>query len=234
MDESPQQARLSTKTLLTSAGITLGIAALVFGVAIAIGLTVPGIRAHVDILIITVLAVQSSGTLIMLSLFLRRRGHRMSAIGFSRPSPRLLHLLWQIPAAFLAVIGAQLLVFAVTGSGPVSGSSTDAVAGNAGPVSAIVMFAAIAIVTPLWEELFFRGVIYGYIRDRLGAVGAVTVSAAIFALCHGVPILLPYMVTLGLCLALLRTFHRNLWGPLALHVTLNSTASFVLLEAVFA
>ncbi|GAA1547811.1 hypothetical protein GCM10009691_22830 [Brevibacterium picturae] len=75
--------------------------------------------------------------------------------------------------------------------------------------------------------------IYGYVRGRLGAAWAVAISAAIFALCHGVPILLPYMLALGLCLALLRVFHGNLWGPLGLHIAINSTASLVLLQTVF-
>lgn len=234
MRESPQRRRLTTTTLLISAGMVLGVGALVFGTAVAIGLTVPGVPAHLDTLIIAALLVQSVGTLVALAFVLRRRGHRISTIGFSRPSLRLLHLLWQIPAAVLVVLGAQLLVFAITGSELVSDSSTDSIAGNAGPVAAIVMFLAVAIITPFWEELFFRGVIYGYVRNRLGAAGGVTLSAVVFALCHGVPILLPYMLVLGLCLALLRAFHGNLWGPLGLHLAINSTASLVLLQVVFA
>lgn len=234
MSESPQRSQLSMATLLVSTGAVLGIGALVFGTAVALGLTVPGVREHLDTIIVAVLLTQSAGALGALTFILRCRGHRMSAIGFARPSLRLLHLLWQIPAAVIVVLGTQGLVFAVTGSEPVSDSSTDALAGGAGAVTAIVMFAAVAIVTPLWEELFFRGVIYGYVRGRLGPAWAVVISAVIFALCHGVPILLPYMLALGLCLALLRVFHDNLWGPLGLHMTINSTASLVLLQAVFA
>lgn len=81
----------------------------------------------------------------------------------------------------IVVLGTQALVFAVTGSEPVSDSSTDSIAGSVGPIAAISMFAAIAIITPLWEELFFRGVIYGFVRDHLGLTGAVTVSAVVFA-----------------------------------------------------
>ena len=134
----------------------------------------------------------------------------------------------------IVVILTQALVFAITGSDPVSDSSTDSLAGNAGAAGAIVMFAAVAVITPSWEELFFRGLIFGYVRGRLGTTCAVVISAVIFALCHGVPILLPYMLALGLCLALLRVFHGNLWGSLGLHITINSTASLVLLQAVFA
>lgn len=181
MREPPQRRRLTTTTLLISAGMVLGVGALVFGTAVAIGLTVPGVPAHLDTLIIVALLVQSVGTLVALAFVLRRRGHRISTIGFSRPSLRLLHLLWQIPAAVLIVLGAQLLVFAITGSEPVSDSSTDSVAGNAGSVAAIVMFLAVAIITPFWAELFFRGVIFGYVRNRLGAAGAVTLSAVVFA-----------------------------------------------------
>ncbi|WP_231443708.1 CPBP family intramembrane glutamic endopeptidase [Brevibacterium zhoupengii] len=234
MSETPPRSRLSTTTLLISAGIVLGIGALVFGTAVLIGLTVPGARAHFDSLIVTVLLVQSAGTLWALTFTLSRRGHRLSDIGFARPSLRLFHLLWQIPTAVIVVLLTQALVFAVTGSDPVSDSATDSLAGNAGAAGAIVMFAAVAVITPFWEELFFRGLIFGFVRDRLGTTWAVVISAVIFALCHGVPILLPYMLALGLCLALLRVFHGNLWGSLGLHITINSTASIVLLQAAFA
>lgn len=234
MSESPLRSRLSTRTLLISAGAVLGIAALIFGTAVVIGLTIPGVRAHFESVIVAVLLVQSAGTLWALTFILRRRGHRRSDIGFTRPTARLFHLLWQIPTAVIVVLLTQSLVFAVTGSDPVSDSSTDSIAGSVGPIAAMSLFAAAAIITPLWEELFFRGVIYGYVRDRLGTTWAVVISAVVFALCHGVPILLPYMLALGLCLALLRTFHGNLWGPLGLHLAINSTASFVLLQAVFA
>lgn len=234
MSESSPRGHLSTATLLISAGVVLGIAALVFGIAVLLGLTISGIRAHLDALIVSVLLVQSTGTLIALVLVLRRRGHSVQALGFSRPSPRLLHLLWQIPVSVVVGLGAQLLVFAITGSEPVNDSSTDAIAGNVGSFAAIVMFSAVAVITPLWEELFFRGVVFGHVRDRLGVTGAVAISAIVFALCHGVPVLLPYLVAIGLCLALLREFHGNLWGPLALHLTINSTASFVLLQTIFA
>lgn len=186
-----------TTTLLISAGTVLGIGALVFGTAVVIGLNVPGAPAHLDVLIIAAMLVQSVGTLIALAFVLRRRGHRISAIGFSCPSWRLLHLLWQIPTAVIVVLSVQLLVFAVTGSEPVSDSSTDSIARSAGPVAAILMFSAVAIITPFWEELFFRGVIYGYVRDRLGATGAITISAVVFALCHGVPILLALFACTG-------------------------------------
>lgn len=234
MSEAPSRSRLSTTTLLIAAGAVLGIAALVFGTAVVIGLTVPGVRAHFDSLIVAVLLVQSAGTLWALTFILRHRGHRLSDIGFARPSLRLFHLLWQIPTAVIVVILTQALVFAITGSDPVSDSSTESLAGNAGAAGAIVMFAAVAVITPSWEELFFRGLIFGYVRGRLGTTCAVVISAVIFALCHGVPILLPYMLALGLCLALLRVFHGNLWGSLGLHITINSTASLVLLQAVFA
>lgn len=233
VDSTQRTRRLTATTLLISTSAVLGITALIVGAAVVLGLMVPDVRAHIDVLIVAVLLAQSSGALMALMFILRRRGHTLSAIGFSRPSRRLLHVVWQIPLAVVAVLSAQLLVFAVSGSEPVSESSTDSIAANAGPLAAITMFAAIAIITPVWEELFFRGVIYGYVRGRLGAVSAVTISAVIFALCHGVPILLPYMVALGLCLALLREFHGNLWAPLALHMTINSTASFVLVQAVF-
>lgn len=229
----PLDGSLATRSVWACAVGVAGIGILVFGTALILGLVVSAIREQVGALIVVALLLQSTATLTALTLILRRAGHTFTSLGFSRPKPRLLHLLWQIPAAFVVILSVQGFVFAATGNDPSGGGSAiDGIGETAGPGLALGLFIGVAVLTPIWEELFFRGVIYGAARGRLGRVGATLVSATVFALVHGVPILLPYMTALGLCLALLREFHADLWGPLALHVTLNTAASSTLLLAV--
>lgn len=229
----PLDGSLTTRSVWACAVAVVGIGILVFGMALVLGLVVSAIREQVGALIVVAVLLQSTATLMALTLILRRAGHTFASLGFSRPKPRLLHLLWQIPAAFVVILSVQGIVFAATDDDPSGGGSAiDGIGETAGPVLALGLFISVAVITPIWEELFFRGVIHGAARQRLGKVGATLVSATVFALVHGVPILLPYMTALGLCLALLREFHANLWGPLALHVTLNTVASSTLLFAV--
>lgn len=72
----------------------------------------------------------------------------------------------------------------------------------------------------------------GSIAARFGRLASVITSSLVFAAAHGVPILLPYMVVLGVTLALLREFYRNLWAPLAMHCILNTIASSAILSAL--
>jgi len=74
--------------------------------------------------------------------------------------------------------------------------------------------------------------IQGSTASRWGRLAGVVISALTFAAAHGIPLLLPYMMVLGVSLALLREFHRNLWAPLAMHCILNTIASSAILSAV--
>lgn len=84
------------------------------------------------------------------------------------------------------------------------------------------------LVAPLFEEFFFRGVLFRSIRDRSGfAVGAV-VSALVFGSVHyiGGPwqnnlLLMGAMVFVGFALAWLYQRRGNLIAPMAAHVAFN-------------
>lgn len=133
----------------------------------------------------------------------------------------------------IAALTAQLVTAALTdGANSEAGGSMGDFAVGINPVLAVLAFIAIAVLTPLWEEMFFRGLLFGGIRARWGVVLAVAVTTALFSVVHAVLVLVPYFFTLGLGLALLRIFHRNLWGPLALHVTINCIASATILTAL--
>ncbi|WP_218221716.1 type II CAAX endopeptidase family protein [Nesterenkonia sp. Act20] len=182
-----------------------------------------------------VLAVIIHAVLVLVALrqLIRRSSSSWRALGFVRPSWRLLHLLWQVPVVVLAALTVQLVTSMLTGgaNGDAGGSMGDFAVGIH-PAFAILAFLAIAVLTPLWEEMFFRGILFGSIRGRWGVVLAVVITTALFSVVHAVLVLVPYFFTLGLGLALLRIFHRNLWGPLVLHVTINSIASATILTAL--
>lgn len=78
------------------------------------------------------------------------------------------------------------------------------------------------ILAPLAEEILFRGVLYGWIR-QLGLRGlGMWVSAIAFAAIHmNLPIFLP-LLALGLALALLYEWTDNLLAPIAAHGVFNA------------
>lgn len=83
-------------------------------------------------------------------------------------------------------------------------------------------FQALAIVTPITEELFFRGFVISGLVPRLGTVGAIACSALVFSVFHlSVATLIPVFMT-GLLLGWL--YHRtgSLWPSILAHAGQNA------------
>ena len=95
--------------------------------------------------------------------------------------------------------------------------------------SVIIIYLLVGgIVGPLAEEVFFRGLIYGFLR-RWGAVVAVTVSTLIFVLAHpsafsGIPFT---QAVGGILFAMAYEKEQNLVAPITIH-GLGNLAIFAL------
>ncbi len=90
----------------------------------------------------------------------------------------------------------------------------------------VLTFTALALWTPLTEELFFRGFVFAGLVHRRGVAGALVFSAMIFSAFHllaGPGVLVPIFIT-GFLLAWL--YHRtgSLWPSIAAHAGQNSAA----------
>ena len=97
-------------------------------------------------------------------------------------------------------------------------------------LAALITFQALAVWTPITEEIFFRGFIFGGMIPRLGAWWSMAASAAIFTAFHlNLGVMVPIFIT-GLILAWL--YHRtgSLWPGIAAHAGQNSLA---LLGAIY-
>ncbi|KDP91076.1 MULTISPECIES: CPBP family intramembrane glutamic endopeptidase [Clavibacter] len=204
----------------------------VFGTVLLGLLLIPGARAAFVPVMAAALLVHPASMLLTLHVGLRRAGSGWRAIGLRRPTVRMLHLLWQVPTILVLLLLVQGLALLLTGDPTTEGRAVDTLVGDTAPVVVVVVLIGVVLLAPLWEEVVFRGLVHGGLRRRLGPVMASLLGAAIFAACHGVPVLLPYMLMLGLSLAYLREFHRTLWAPLCMHVVVNGLATGVALAAV--
>lgn len=221
------------KATLAAIGVGALVTLVVFGAALGLLLTMPSLQHASAVVIGVAILVHACLMLAVMVFFLRKNNTTMAGIGFRRPSWRLLHLLWQVPTIIVALLVAQGLVFVVTGNDPGGDADgTTSLALDVAPLLGVMLFIAVAVLTPLWEEILFRGMIQESIAARFGRLASVIGSSLVFAAAHGVPILLPYMVVLGVSLALLREFHKNLWAPLAMHCMLNTIASSAILSAL--
>lgn len=203
----------------------LGVTAVVFGLVAAAVFLVPAAREHVLTLLALSLPLHSLAVLATLHAGLRRAGTGWGELGFRRPTAQLLHLLWQLPVLLLVALVVQALVLLPLGAGaPVDDGLADVAAG-VGPGLVLAILLTVVVLAPLWEEAIFRGVLHGGLRRRWPVGVAVLVSAAAFAAVHGVPVLLPYLFTVGVGLAVLREVHRTLWASVLAHAGNNALAS---------
>ena len=79
-------------------------------------------------------------------------------------------------------------------------------------------------VAPVAEELFFRGFLFGGLRDRFGVGWAIAISALIFGLVHLTPGVLVPIALMGAILAGLYQITGSLWPSILLHVAINALA----------
>lgn len=178
--------------------------------------------------ILAVLTLSAAG---IVWLVVKRSGLTARSLGFRRPSWRLLHLLWQIPATMAAAVVVNMVVNTVFlsggGTAGVESSAEDLQSMCGGVLALVVLLLLVAVITPLWEEVVFRGILFQALARRMPWFLAAVIGAAVFAAVHLVPAVLPYVFVLGLAACLLFRFHRNLWAPIILHIVNNSVVTLL-------
>ncbi len=92
----------------------------------------------------------------------------------------------------------------------------------------------LAFVAPLTEELFFRGFVFGVLRERVGVVGGALATGVVFGLVHvaGSPIeTVGVLVILGVLLCALYQRTGSILPCIALHA-LNNAISFAVTKDI--
>ena len=88
----------------------------------------------------------------------------------------------------------------------------------------------IALVSPVVEELTYRGLGFALLR-RFGPAYAIVVTGATFAVGHGLVALLPTATAFGLGLAYLRSRTGSVYPGIILHVLFNTIGVFAVVLA---
>jgi hypothetical protein len=83
------------------------------------------------------------------------------------------------------------------------------------------LFLLLAIAAPIAEEIFFRGMLYSYLRSRMHYLGAVLLSATLFALIHLIPFAWPMLLMHGIVLALVTERCKSIYPAIVLHAINN-------------
>jgi membrane protease YdiL (CAAX protease family) len=90
-----------------------------------------------------------------------------------------------------------------------------------------LLWLAVAVFAPLFEEIFFRGFLFvGFKQTRMGAAGAIAITSVAWALLHiqydiyGMATIL----VLGIVLGIIRLKTKSLWSALFVHSLWNLIA----------
>ena len=192
--------------------------------------SVPDERQSLLTIIVTMAIEASLGLWVWLWVKLRHRVG-IQALGFKL---RRSDVGWGVLAAVVGFIGAGMIVqIVITITEGATGrriEQPDQLPGLTGGLEIALAAIAVVIVAPIAEEMFFRGFLYQALRRWRGVAFAVVVSAAIFAIVHGAPLLIVGIFPLGVILAYLFERRGSLTATIAAHMTYN-LIGFVLIVA---
>ena len=108
------------------------------------------------------------------------------------------------------------------------------------PIALITILISILLFAPFLEEYLFRGLLLSWLRNKLGSISAIFISALAFALLHfspkqdwtNIPLIIS-LFTFGCYLGFVYEKSRSLFSSIVLHVTFNliSVMRIILTEA---
>ncbi|HNY66917.1 MAG TPA: type II CAAX endopeptidase family protein [Deltaproteobacteria bacterium] len=86
--------------------------------------------------------------------------------------------------------------------------------------SPALFFLVGCVLGPFAEELFFRGLFYSWLRERLPVLGTIVLSALFFASLHAGGF--PVQLIGGLLFASLFEWRNSIWAPFVVHAAANT------------
>ncbi len=80
----------------------------------------------------------------------------------------------------------------------------------------------VAVIAPIAEEIFFRGMLYPLLRQRWSPKVAIVINGFVFALIHFIPLLIPGLFFVGIVLAWVRERSGSIIPAILLHAAQNA------------
>ena len=87
--------------------------------------------------------------------------------------------------------------------------------------NSILSLVIVIVLIPIFEEIFFRGVIFGFLRDNYKFPIALIVQALVFGIAHGNLVQSVYAFILGLFLGAFFYYTNSLYSSIISHITYN-------------
>lgn len=127
--------------------------------------------------------------------------------------------------SIILLVGAVIIVVLTSFIGNSwENSKTEAMQQNVTLFTVLLAFISAAIISPIYEEIFYRGFIYRWLRTRVGFIGALLLSSAIFTIIH-IPTYnaMPVNFFSGIIFALAYERTNSIWPSVIIHGLTNGT-----------
>lgn len=144
-------------------------------------------------------------------------------------------------AGTMAALGIDPETYSPSGGGVTSDNSSAGIVEKTmaalakDPILFAIALPSVILAAPLTEEVLFRGALFSAIASsRLGRVGAVLITAALWALAHAASapwLFIGMLFIMGICLGLLLLRFGSLWVTIACHASWNALSSLALFVA---
>lgn len=207
--------------------VGLAIFAIQYGLArLVVETILPVIQAKDDwpLLVLLVVGFLSLASIAAIQLLvLRRRNLGFENLGL-RPFPPE----WRRRTAtvtlmsFALVILIRLLMLGYMDEAPDNPQVRALTFDQPSLLTLLLSFLVVSAIVPLFEELLFRGLLFGWLRLHLGTYMAAAISALAFAAAHGMLFAIPAVFVLGVILALLYERSGSLWPAIICHGGYNA------------
>lgn len=156
-------------------------------------------------------------------LVVRRYGISWAALGCRLPDRKelgtALALLVLVAAGCAFSVAATVAVLAAAGV-KATFAPLSTVSAPSDPLFVVGLVGAI-VLTPVAEELLFRGILYQALRKHVGVALGIASSAVIFAGLHVRPATAPALLVLGIGLAVAFERTRSLFPSMVMHAAYN-------------
>jgi membrane protease YdiL (CAAX protease family) len=83
------------------------------------------------------------------------------------------------------------------------------------------------LIVPIFEEVFFRGVLLSWLRSHLNVHGAIFAMSALFALMHGSLVVAPYVFIFAVAAGYVRTRTGSTFNTIIMHSLNNVMLLYV-------
>jgi uncharacterized protein len=159
-------------------------------------------------------------TLIAFTAAARLRIRSLSAFGVRRTSSR-----WLLTSVGVGLVAFVLKGLAIMAWIQITGDTDNvqdvyAEGGRGGLLSLVLSTVLISVFSPFGEELLYRGIVTNALLRYCSFAGVVG-STVIFALMHGINIVFPAAIVVGLATAEVFRRSGSIWPGLVVHIVFN-------------